>query len=282
MAYPAVNFRHTGLPGAQAINETSGTQRHALGLVVEATDFTYGPGKFIYCVGAASTAPGEVCCFDSVNGDTVRAVHGGATSTGPCGIAMSANVAGQYGWYQTEGAGPVKSGTVAADAPLYLTSTAGTVDDAVVAGDKIDGIVSRTADSAGYVTAQMANPSVTSDSSVSGSGALLRVTLSAAVEAAEAIVVSGVVEDLSGLDASSAKLVRVATMPVTANKGDITVTVGTELKTVNPATGENVSWIETTAAGLFAVSVANDVAEVTMVHASVNGGIPATLKLTFA
>src|SRR4029079_1210322 len=131
MAYPSVTFRITGFPGAQAISESSGTQKHPLGTEVEAADPTYGPGRFVYCIGAASTVAGEVCCYDSANGDTARAVHGGATSTGPCGVAMSDNGAGAYGWYQVAGTGPVKSNTVAADAPIYLTSTAGTVDDAV-------------------------------------------------------------------------------------------------------------------------------------------------------
>src|SRR6188768_3775603 len=116
MAYPTgVSFQHVGLIGAQPIDETSTTQKHPLGLVADARDGTYGPGKFVYAVGVASTAKGDVCSYDSANGDTARAVNGGATSTGPVGVAMSANVASQYGWYQIEGAGPVATTSVSAD-----------------------------------------------------------------------------------------------------------------------------------------------------------------------
>lgn len=109
-----------------------------------------------------------------------------------------------------------------------------------------------------------------------------QITLSAAAEAGNAIVVSGVVTDLNGTPVTSAVEVMVRTLAVTDNKGDITVTAGTERKTVNPATGENFSWITTTAAGAFAVSVANDVAEVTLVSASSDDALPANLRLTFA
>lgn len=113
-------------------------------------------------------------------------------------------------------------------------------------------------------------------------GTVKKITLSAAAEAADAIVVSGQVEALDGSDVTSAVEVMVRTLAVTDDKGDITVTVGTERKTVNPATGENISWITTTAAGAFAFSVANDVAEVTLVSVSTNGALTANLRLTFA
>lgn len=282
MAYPTgVNFQHIGLAmGMQAINETSTTQQHKLGLVVEAVDFTYGPGKFIYAVGVASTAKGDVCTYDTKNGDTARAVHAGATSTGPCGVAMSDNVASQYGWYQIEGAGPVATATVAADAPLYLTSTAGSLDDAVVAGDLVAGMVARSATSSGFTTCQIDHPCIEGGGGITS--ALRQITLTAAVEAADAIVVTGQVTDASGTNISAAAQVLVRTLAVTADKGDITVTAGTSKKIVNPATGENVAWIETTASGGFAVSVANTAVEDTLIHASADDTVTATLKLTFA
>lgn len=112
--------------------------------------------------------------------------------------------------------------------------------------------------------------------------AQLQISLSAAAEAANAIVVSGVVKDMRGVAVASAKQVLVRTLAVTADKGDISVTAGTSKKIVNPATGENVAWIETTAAGAFAVSVANDAAEETLIQVSCDGALVATLKLTFA
>lgn len=110
----------------------------------------------------------------------------------------------------------------------------------------------------------------------------LKITLSAAAEAANAIVVSGTVTDLAGNPVTAAKQVVVRTLAVTADKGDLTVTVGTSKKEFEPATGENVAWIETTAAGAFAVSVANDVAEETLIYAMTEDGRVAALKLTFA
>lgn len=115
------------------------------------------------------------------------------------------------------------------------------------------------------------------------------ITLSAAAEGgSDAIVVTGQVKDLAtGANVAAASEVVVRTLAVTDGKGDITVTSGTGVKVVNPAAGFNEAWITTTAAGAFEVSVANDVAEVTLVTAcsglTLGGlGLTASLKLTFA
>ena len=148
------------LVGAQAIATTSTVQQHTLGKRVTAYDPTYGEGEFIYLAGLASTAVGEVCAYDEKAGTTVRVV---AATRGPVAVAMSANVASQYGWYQLLGSAVVKAGTVAAGAAAFSTATAGTIDDAVVAGSKIDGMVTKTADgtpSAGFAVCQIAYPSL--------------------------------------------------------------------------------------------------------------------------
>lgn len=282
MAYPTgIQYRIQGA-GFRPIAETTDFQWHPLGTKAMAVDNTYGVGEFLYLAGVASTAPGDVVAFNLKTGATVRAVHGGATSTGPLAVAMSDNVAGQYGWYAVFGAVPVSAATVAADAPLYLTSTAGQLDDAAVSGDKISGIISRAATSASFATCQLAYPEVSADSAAASLAGVLKITLSAATEAADAIVVTGVVEDLAGTDASAAVQVLVRTLAVTDNKGDITVTTGTSKKVVNPSTGENVAWITTTSGGAFAFSVANDAAEDTLVQVTCLGALAATLKLTFA
>ncbi len=285
MAYPtSINFLHTSLTmGAQPIAETSTTQAHPIGAKCTAKDLVYGEAEFIYLVGVASTAKGDLVTYDTANGDTARAVHGGATSFGPCAVAMSANVAAQYGWYQIAGAGPVASGTVAADAPLYLTSTAGSVDDAAVAGDLIDGIASRSATSSGFTTCQLARPSISALSGGAGTSGVLKVTLSAAAEGGtDAIVVTGTVTDLAGNAVAVATNVVVRTLAVTADKGDITVASGTDKKTVNPATGFNESWILTTSGGVFSVSVANTAVEDTLIAATPANGLTSMLTLTFA
>ena len=122
----------TPLVGAQPIAVTDTTQNHALGTIVKAVDPTYGEGEFVYLKGLASTAVGSAVIFDQYAGTTTLATAG---SRGPVGVAMSANVASQYGWYQISGSAVVKTGTVAAGAPAYVTSTAGTLDDAVVSGE---------------------------------------------------------------------------------------------------------------------------------------------------
>lgn len=144
--------------GWQQIDETSTVQNHRIGSRVRAFDETYGEGEFIYMKGLASTAVGELVVYDLKSKATTRAV---TTSRGPCAVAMSANVANQYGWYQVFGSAVMKAGTVAAQAPVVATATAGTVDDAAVAGALVNGAVFKTADgtpSAGFAVAQIAYP----------------------------------------------------------------------------------------------------------------------------
>lgn len=150
----------TPLGAMQQIAETSTVQNHPLGTIVSAVDPTYGEGEFVYAKGVASTVVGSVALINSYAGTTVLTVAG---SRGMTGVAMSANVADQYGWYQINGSAVVKCGTVSANAALFSTATPGQVDDAVVTGDKIDGMVSKTANgtpSAGLLVAQLARISM--------------------------------------------------------------------------------------------------------------------------
>jgi hypothetical protein len=146
----------------QKIDETSTTQNFPLGKIIRANDkdtTAYGVGEFIYLKGVASTAIGEPVIYNLSSGTTTRAVAG---SRGNIAIAMSANVANQYGWYQISGNCVVKTGTVVANALPYLTATAGTLDDAVVSGDKIDNANYKTANgtpSAGFALLQANRPS---------------------------------------------------------------------------------------------------------------------------
>lgn len=90
------------LIGAQAIADTSTTQKHKLGTIVQANDPDYGVGEFIYLLGVASTAVGNAVTYNATTGQTTRAAVG-ANKTFPIAFAMSANVAAQYGWYQIAG-----------------------------------------------------------------------------------------------------------------------------------------------------------------------------------
>lgn len=125
----------TGAP--QAIDATSTTQNYPLGTRVRAVDPVLGEAEFIYCKGVASTAAYE-CIQINPNFTTTRAA--GGTAKGHCGIAQSANVANQYGWYLIFGRGLVLiAADVTASLAAYATATAGTLADDVVAGSQIVG-----------------------------------------------------------------------------------------------------------------------------------------------
>lgn len=119
----------------QEIADTSTTQLCPLGLIINAQDDTYGVGEFIYLKGVASTAVGSWVTFNSDDYSTALLA---ANAIAPVAVAMSANVAGQYGWYQISGKAVGKALTGYVDnALVYATATAGSVDDAVVVGDRV-------------------------------------------------------------------------------------------------------------------------------------------------
>lgn len=131
------------LIGAQPIAETSTVQRHPLGTIVTAADPVYGAGEFVYLKGAANTAIGSWATYNMDDGSTALLA---ANAIGPVAVAMSANVASQYGWYQVGGKaiGLCLAG-FADNANVYATGTAGSVDDAVVAGDRVKNAVGASA-----------------------------------------------------------------------------------------------------------------------------------------
>ncbi len=132
MAYIITNT----LIGAQPIAETSTVQKHALGTIVTAEDPTYGAGEFIYLAGAANTILGSWVTYNQDDNSTTLLA---ANAIGPVGIAMAANVASQYGWYQISGKAVGACLTLFADnAKVWITSTAGKVDDTSVAGDGVN------------------------------------------------------------------------------------------------------------------------------------------------
>lgn len=123
--------------GVQGITTTSTTKNYALGTRVRAVDAVLGECEFMYATGVASTAQYDLI---QINGDytTVRAA--GGTIKGLCGIAMSANVASQYGWYCIFGAVLCTiAGDVTGDVPAYATATAGVLADDIVAGSQVVG-----------------------------------------------------------------------------------------------------------------------------------------------
>lgn len=147
------------LIGAQAIADTDTVARHPLGTIVQAIDPVYGAGEFIYLQGAANTALGEWVIYNSDDYSTTRLA---ANAIGPVAVAMSANIAAQFGWYHIQGkaVGKVLAGFVD-NANVYATATAGSVDDAVVAGDRVKGAVGASAigtPAAGLAEFEIARP----------------------------------------------------------------------------------------------------------------------------
>lgn len=131
MAFTIINAR-IGYP---QITDTDTTAKVPLGTIVVAQDPVYGAGEFIYLLGVASTAVGSWVTYNLDNGGTALLA---ANAIGPVAVAMSANVASQYGWYQISGKAVGKALASYADNGLvFATSTAGSVDDAVVDGDMV-------------------------------------------------------------------------------------------------------------------------------------------------
>lgn len=100
-----------------------------LGLIATAIDPVYGAGQFIYLLGVASTVVGSVVTWDGATTGTPTYQTVLAPSTAnlaqSLAVAMSANVAAQYGWYQIQGnAVMATNGTLAAGpAPVYLAGS---------------------------------------------------------------------------------------------------------------------------------------------------------------
>lgn len=130
--------------GAQPIDETSTEQNHPLGFIVQASDPALGSGEFIYLEGAASTIVGSVCVVQS----SYNAALATTASRGQLAVSMSANLNGQYGWYQISGTAQAKyTGTLVANALLYATATAGSISSTSATGALIVGAIAATAES---------------------------------------------------------------------------------------------------------------------------------------
>lgn len=112
-------FHITGFPGAQDVEETSATQKHPLGTVAKATDPDKGEIEVIYLKGVASTVVGSLV---EINGDHSTTLSS-AASKGPLAVAMSINVANQFGWYAVRGrVAAVMGAGGGANAACYLAA----------------------------------------------------------------------------------------------------------------------------------------------------------------
>lgn len=136
--------------GYQNIADTSTVKNHPLGTIVAGYDPTYGAGEFVYLLGVASTVVGSVVTYDLSTHQTVLSAVGGNIPR-PIAIAMSANVANQYGWYQISGKAVVKKQctvSLAAGAAVGVLSTgliAGTGSGKEIMGAAVAAVASAAA-----------------------------------------------------------------------------------------------------------------------------------------
>lgn len=126
----------------QDIQTTDTVQNHKLGTIIKAehtpaSGTSYGMGEFIYLKGVANTVVGSMVDYDPYLGTTT--LSPATDGIGPVAVAMSANVANQYGWYCIFGVVPVKApNAMTPGANVYsLAATPGSVDDAQVDGEQI-------------------------------------------------------------------------------------------------------------------------------------------------
>ena len=130
--------------GSQPIATTSTVQNHPTGKIVTAKDPTYGEGEFIYLKGVASTVVGSIVTYKGSDGSTVLSLTSGVVNGGaPLAVAMSANVASQWGWYQIAGDAIIKKTAVKVDpagtTKVYLSATSGRVMQTSVSGRQVIG-----------------------------------------------------------------------------------------------------------------------------------------------
>ena len=124
--------------GLQPIEQTSTVQNHTEGTIIQGVDATLGGGEFIYLKGAANTVVGMLVWWNPV-GHATTLTPNTANTNRPVAVAMSANVASQWGWYQIAGAAIIKKTAinVVPDVPVYQSATIGRVMSTAASGKQI-------------------------------------------------------------------------------------------------------------------------------------------------
>lgn len=119
-----------GMIGFQQIADTSTVRNHPIGTIVTAVsdDSTPLGGEFIYLLGAANTVVGLIVTYDITTGATTLTANT-IQQNKATAVAMSANVANQYGWYQIGGYAVVKKNAtiVTPGLKLFQSSTTGRI-----------------------------------------------------------------------------------------------------------------------------------------------------------
>lgn len=115
--------------GVQPIALSSAAANHDLGTIIRARDPIYGEGEFIYLLGVVGTVIGSVVIWQGQSSGmpTYQTALAPATTylDQPLAVAMSGNVAGQYGWYQIGGQSVMATNGVltSPNKPVYLAGS---------------------------------------------------------------------------------------------------------------------------------------------------------------
>jgi hypothetical protein len=158
----AFNINHPGFIGVHAPGNPQPVAELVPGTILHCNDPVQGSGEFIYLQGVANTVAGSVVVYDTRANTTTLAVTG---SRGSVAVAMSANGAGSFDFYQIGGAAVVKETGATANGRPYVTATAGQASVTVSATNAIDGMTFTAADgaaglSAGFAFAELDRPSL--------------------------------------------------------------------------------------------------------------------------
>ena len=132
----------TNYIGAPIFTDTDTTKKVPLGTIVKGYDPTYGEGEFIYLLGVGSTEVGSVVTYNTTTWQTALGTVTNMKNKGtPVAVAMSANLASNYGWYQISGNAVVKKTTVSVNpsVPVFISATSGRIKVLASAGQQVLG-----------------------------------------------------------------------------------------------------------------------------------------------
>ena len=128
--------------GATMANGSSAipTLPATLGMVCRAFDPTYGEGEFILLVGVANTVVGSLVSYNASTYQTALSANTANQAT-PVAVAMSANLAASFGWYQIGGLAVVKKTAVATSpqVAVYQSATTGRIMATAASGKQLLG-----------------------------------------------------------------------------------------------------------------------------------------------
>lgn len=137
-------FAPKNFAGASPFNDwflPDTTQRHVLGLEVEATDNWWGDATFRYVKSNDTILKGSLVCIGTAPTFLATLTPSTANLGQPVAVAMAPMASGTYGWVQIVGNAIYAMGaTAAADAAVGIYTSAGSLTGTIVAGKGIIGI----------------------------------------------------------------------------------------------------------------------------------------------